>query len=426
MEKQAGKILDFFKSFFSNKIEDIGTEPSLTEEEQAKEKELEVETTQEKIDEREEQGIPEEQPPIDNEVLIDDIEEETGEVEKHPYKIILPPELEARLGDPAVDHSYSALKYLESLGYKTFRFVVNPASSHKSDICDEIAKKNPWELTPHLQNAVAEANAKGYPVAPIFFLTHVNSWGYLWVHAPTSIDQIPNNAPGIHMYDDQEDIDYDKDQLLTFLEDVIVDRYTLAPDMFETITPVGELHKELFEEEGPFSFETVEPTGEKSTRFFSNKNKVKYGEYNNDETVKHSGDVPTRCFSNNDIIKKSDSNWIESVKPIKTRKNTFIRNEIGLVQLIPKGSIGIQIGIYNDIAKIFFSDLERAILVPKNSVKIVELKESDKNEVDRGMFVSIDGDLALAMGMMDENLLVYEPEYEDYVGTDEWRLLEIV
>jgi hypothetical protein len=267
MEKEAVSFKDLgnkIKDFFSFDVKDIDfklDDPAVVDikQDQVDQEEKEEET-------KEQQGIPRqpkfvepnEQVPVAEPVL------ETGEVQVNQYKIVVPAELQARLGDPAVDHSYSALIYLESLGYQTFTFNINPAHS-KTDICDDIVANNPWTLSGVLR--WSESNnfkphwtpknkfRKTFPVAPLFQLSHPNCGCYLTVHPPTSADQIPDSAPGLHMWDDPERIKQEKELLLPKLPDVNVDRYTLAPAMFETLSPIGELNQEMSSQ--PFKTQEV-------------------------------------------------------------------------------------------------------------------------------------------------------------------------
>ena len=130
MKKEAGflqDIIDRMKSFFKEPIDE--TEKS--ELDLAVEQQEEVVDEVQDVEEKKEKNVPVSEPPIENEVLIHDIDVEEGEVEVNEYRLDIPPDLQARLGDPVVDHSYTALVYLHSLGYEEVDFMLNPIMNYR-------------------------------------------------------------------------------------------------------------------------------------------------------------------------------------------------------------------------------------------------------------------------------------------------------
>jgi hypothetical protein len=316
--------------------------------------------------------VPLEEPPIEDEVLIHDIDVEEGEVEAHEYRLAIPPDLQARLGDPAVDHSYTALMYLHSLGYDRVDFMLNPAEDREYDICDELAKISPWSLEHIVARAGDDATAKGYPIAPLFWMSHPGCLCYLFVYAPDSPDEIPDNAPGLHMWADEERLLAEKEELWNTLPSIVeVDSLTMGPDVFEAV-------KEI-------------------------------------------------TSKDNSRTKISNKNWVEEIKPIQIKENIYVKQPVGLIQIINKDAKGFQLEINNEIAKVFLYEFGREIYIPINSYSILNLSLSNKTNPDEGDFMVADEEgLAIAYGMLDDELLVYDPEYNNIVRIDDWKVLETV
>jgi hypothetical protein len=324
---------------------------------------------------------PKKEPPIEEEVTVSEVKEETGEVGEYPYKLHLPPELASRIGGASVDHSYSALMYLQSLGYKKFDFFTNPAHTHKYDICDALSRMSPWSLDYVLRDAESHSQLKGYPVAPLFHFAHVNCQGYVVVSPPTTIENIPDDAPGLHMWEDEAEIRREKENLLARLAPVIVNRFTLAPDMFEKAQQT----------QAPFT----------ST--------VKLHEW----------------YDVLPIRKKQGSQWIQSIRPIKINKILFIRDKLGLVQLLNKDLIGLQTESYNEIAKVFFPSLEISVTVPISGIDVLPLRTALNGDAKEGSFVLLeDEELGISLGKAGENLYVYDPSFNMIIEVDDWQLLE--
>jgi hypothetical protein len=324
---------------------------------------------------------PKKEPPIEEEVTVSEVREETGEAQEYPYKLHLPPELATRIGEPTVDHSYSALMYLQSLGYKKFDFFANPAHTHKYDVCDALSRMSPWSLDYVLRDAESHSQLKGYPVAPLFHFAHVNCQGYVVVSPPTTIDDIPDDAPGLHMWEDESEIRREKETLLSKLAPVIVNRFTLAPNMFEKI-------------------QTMQIPSTSTVRLHE-------------------------WYETLPIRKKKGSQWNHNVKPVKVKTTLFIRDKLGLVQLLNKDMVGLETESYNQISKVFFPSLEINVTVPISGIESLPLKIALSGDAKEGSFVLIeDEDLGISLGQVGENLYVYDPSFDMIVETDDWQLLE--
>lgn len=370
MKKEAQifqKLKDKLKSFFSTPIDE--TEES--EQDLAIERHDEVDV---------DDGVVLEESPIENEVLIQDIDVEKGEVESYEYRADVPPDLQARLGDPKVDHSYTALMYLYSLGYSQVDFMLNPAEDREYDICDELVNQNPWTLEGILANAGDDSLVEGYPIAPIFWMSHPGCLCYLHVHAPDTPDDIPDNAPGLHMWADEENIQKEKEELWNTLPTIVeVDSMTMGPEVFTRV-------KEMY-------------ASERWQNWF----------YNHGST------------------KKIAKGWVEEIKPVRIKENIFVKQPLGLVQVINKDAKGFQLETFNEIARVFLYEFGRDIFIPVDNLDILSLTLSSKTEPDDGDFVVSDEEyIAIAYGMIDGELLVYDPDYNNLVRVDDWQVLEIV
>lgn len=371
MRKEAGAIqdlIDKIKNFFAGPIDE--TEEKDTE--LATELHEEVVDEAQDIEKKKEQDIPTSEPPIEDEVLIHEIDVEEGEVEVHQYRADVPQDLQARIGDSDVDHSYTALMYLHTLGYDKVEFMLNPAEGRKYDICDELVNQNPWTLEGIVSNAIDDAAIKGYPVAPLFWMSHPGCLCYLHVYGPNMPEDIPDNAPGLHMWADEEMIMAEKEELFNDLPTIVeVNSMTMAPDVFV---------------------------------------KVK-------ETL--AKDISR--------IKRGGSGWEDEVKPIQIKENVYVKQPGGLVQIVNQGAKGFQLEIYNEVAKVFLYEFGRDIHVPIDSYNILSLSLSNKIDPDAGDYIVADEeDLAIAYGMVDGELLVYDPDYNNVVRIDAWKVLEIV
>lgn len=392
-EKIYDNLLNTLTFFFGMDVSDIESIPDITDD---KQKALGLESYTDYLQEVDEDKAEPEIPKvkeIEEEVEVVEPEIETGVVERNKYKIHLPPMLAARIGDPAVDHSYPALKYLESLGYKTFDFVVNPHHK-KNDICDEIARANPWELTGVLDAATEDAEAKAYPVAPIFNLTHINSKGYFHVYPPSSVDDIPDDAPGLvdPLQVSSEELFKDKQNLLARLMPVDITRFTFAPHMFEQV--------EQESEEG----------GIPDNRNFENMQSLLF-------------------LSAEDLEYLKTANFTEAPSPIVIKKDIFIKQPMGFMQLLLNGFRGFLLGYNDEVGRAYIYDLDNVVDIPMDVLDIIyedDLIETNADaDVKPGNFVSVDGELGITVEKSDSDLIVYSPIYGGTITTDTWKVLEI-
>jgi len=322
---------------------------------------------------------------------------EVGEVKVYTYKLNIPDELYARLGDVNVDHSFAVLRYLQSLGYVVMDFIINPDPSHKEDVCDRVADKNPWDLIGVLAAAKDDAANQGYPVAPIFWMTHPGCKGYLHVYPPSDIDQIPNDAPGLHMWEDEDKIIEEKTELMLQLPPVNVDRYTLAPMMFGEMSIPAEMSmgeeipEEMREKMRPY-YEGIEP----------------------EETAS----------ANLDRVKSAGPEWSFDVKPVRVKQTIFVKQPLGLIQVVLGDFIGLQSETFNKLTKVYLPDLERELVLPIDVVEILEVAVADTNDAEPGDFVLVDEDtIGLLLQQIGNEVIVYAPEFDGLLKTDEWTTL---
>ena len=362
MKKYSGfiqDIIDKINQFFSKPIDEV--------------EQSELDSALKQYEEVIEEADTPLETPIEDEVLIHDIDVEEGEVEVYEYRANIPPDLEARLGDPAVDHSYTALLYLFSLGYSKIDFELNPAEDREYDICDELAKQGPWDLSGILAGAIQDSAVQGYPVAPIFWLSHPGCLCYLHVYGPEYPDNIPDDAPGLSIWADEEKLLAEKEELYNNLPSIVeVDSLTMAPGIFDRVKRISS----------------------------KDNSRIKLGEV---------------------------QNWTEEIKPIQIKQNTYIRQPSGLIQIINKDAKGFQLETYNAIAKVFLYEFGRELYVPIDSYNILSLSLSSKSNPDEGDYIVGDEeDLGIAYGKVDDELLIYDPEYNNAVRIDSWRVLEIV
>jgi len=330
---------------------------------------------------------------VTEEVEVVEPELETGVVTRNTYKISLPPLLAARLGDSDVDHSYPALKYLESLGYKTFDFMVNPAHK-KNDICDEIARGGPWELEGVLSNAIADAEAGNYPVAPIFNLTHVNSKGYFRVYPPSTPDEIPDDAPGLvdATQVTPEQLLEDKRKLFSNFLPMDVTRLTYAPNMFELVspTPSTELRQEVYPEESE---------GSKSLTFLSK--------------------ADMRFIKIAEVIK--------NIQPITINKDTFIKQPLGFMRMLGKGFRGFIIDQNGDASRSYIYEIDDILVIPTDIADVVKFTNAvESDEVNEGDYILVDNEVGMVVDKAedDHSVVAYLPEFGGVVTTDTWQVLE--
>lgn len=382
--------------FDLNKLKDLDLRTDFVEDEKEKGKDKPI--------------IPEPEPEVGDGGIgwIEEPDLDKGTIIRNQYKVTVPPMLANRLGEPQVDHSYPTLKYLESLGYATCDFLVNPhPHNRKNDICDEVARGGPYNLTALLEESLNDAEVTGgyrgkpYPVAPIFYLTHIGSKGYLHVYPPTTAESIPDDAPGLidlsNEYNRQWDIGEilieEKKQKLLELKPVEVTSLTLPPDMFKEIeTPVS---SELRQEVSPEDYQDMRSL-----------------------TFMHSEDISK--------IRRAVA-VVSEIKPIRINKNIFIKQPNGFIQMVLKDFKGFMLEKINDIAKVYINELANTFYMALDNLELLNLIESSNSKsVKENDFVVIDGSIAIAVSDEEENeeLGVFIPEYETFAGTDTWQLLE--
>jgi hypothetical protein len=405
-EQSYDTLLNTLIFFFGVDIEGMQNIPDI---DLTKLKDLELHTDIVEDEKEKGEGLPfTEDVGRDSPIWIEEPEIDKGEVVRNQYMVNIPPMLANRLGEPQVDHSYPTLKYLESLGYETFDFIVNPHPHNRvNDICDEVARGGPHNLTALLLESLDDAEVGGhrgkpYPVAPIFYLTHIGSKGYLHVYPPVTADKIPNNAPGLidlsneynRQWDGAEILLEEKTKKLQELKPVEVNSLTLPPDMFKEmeVSTSSELRQEVFPEDYQ--------------------------------------DMRSLIFMHSEDMSKIRRiiAAISEIKPITIKKTVFIKQPNGFIQIILKDFKGFMLEKINDIAKVYINEFENAFYMSADNLEFLNLTEDATGKsVKENDFVLVDGSVAIAVSDEGENeeLGVFLPEYETFAGTDVWQLLEI-
>lgn len=249
--------------------------------------------------------------------------------------------------DLHIDHSYSALAYLNSLGYKDC--IWNFSETHqKRDICDDLQGRM-FSISDVL------ANSYHVPPSPIFSLSHPGCNCFLLCINPTSPDEIPNTAPGLPIYGDEEEIRKYKQRIFPNLLPIGVDRVTFPPT---------------------------------STHYSYVKQPARYA-----------------------------SEWKLSIQPVAT--NTLFRAflPLGFFRIFEPEMKGFLLERSSKFAKVYFYQLQRLFIVPLCALQVLSLvKTSEKKP---GVFITTSDTKEKTVGIIleirENSVLAYLPEYRSAV-----------
>ena len=273
-------------------------------------------------------------------------------------------------GAPGVDISISALFYLKSLGYTQAIWELHETHT-KKDICNNLAGRR-FNLISIIQSAEAHKASKGYgwPPATIYQYSHPNCKCRYEVKKPSMYTYIPDNAPGLPMNVSNEVLTDYKQRLFQILPDT----FTVDSDM---IAP----------------------------------------------------DEPFRIAIINDLMDRtkiaSEENWIDAIKPIKIEKSTIVDTGLGMRHPVNEGDIGFVLKQSDDKAQVYSYQYHRIFTVPKDIIRVVDLKKTDK-EPKKGNFVITEDDLLGFLYKIEEDgsMIVYVPEIESTVVINKLQMLD--
>lgn len=251
------------------------------------------------------------------------------------------------------DHSYNVFKYLDSLGYRDA--IWHLAESHpKVDVCDELeglSFTTDWLLFASQHN----------PPSPIFSRSHPDCRCYVECHPPSNYQEIPDNAPGLPIYANQDTLDEYKRQIFSNLFVIYVDSQTLAPPQDTLQLPI-------------YSY----------------------------------------LYSNRTKFAKESRKWVEDIKPIKTLKTFRLLQPLGIYRPMIDSYEGIQISTSDTISQIFFPLLNRTAQVPTELVEELSLKQStEEPKVDQYVYVDEEKTIGVITRILNDKIYCYIPEFDD-------------
>lgn len=229
--------------------------------------------------------------------------------------------------DFRVDNSYVVLSYLKSLGYNSAIWSLNEYHP-EPDVCDHIHGNN-FTLDELL------LNAQHNPPSPIFTLSHPGCYCFLTCNPPASPQNIPDTAPGLPSYGNQQDLVFYKEQLFSRLVPIQLDSVTMLPPEDDVLR-------------------------------YSNMDKYNLARYGTDkQTV------------------------VSYIKPVYLNKEIICYLPLNLRRPIIEKLKGCQFKIINNFSFVYFPDLNRNLLIPSKLLESINMeinKEIDTKSLNRGDF----------------------------------------
>ena len=342
-----------------------------------------------------------------------------------------------------IDSSINIFAYLLSLGYVEAIWGVGP--EYSDDNCHMITVdgyrtpvcKDNWGKTYLIQDVIKHANDHAskppsgnpyYPPVPIISLSHPKCSCHLTCRSPGSIDEIPDNAPGIPSFADEAVIIKYKKKLFKQLKDVEVDRWSILP---EDVLHIPQIQRTEEEDKKniPFKGEVIQanPNFKEEKKKPVKKEKEPTG-YATPEMLSYfrSNEASTE----DEIIKEGKSKWVEDIKPIILNRQFIYKQPLGIIRPVPVTYRGFQLEKNETHSKVYLSSLGYTIEVPLEIITYINLVPSEEEHLDSGMYISLEGELAIVLIAHDyENLICYLPEIDDVVYIDQndgYQILKIV
>jgi len=283
----------------------------------------------------------------------------------------VPPEVFTTAFSPDVDYSLGALLYLQALGYKECLWHLS--ENHPVlDICDNLYGRT-LSIDFLISNARDHSATKGYnPPSPIFALSHPKCICYLTCYPPSSIYEIPNDAPGLPIHGtDQELLPY-KEKLFNNLQTMHIDHITFPP---------LDAHKE------------------------------------------------SRQLVHNRIKVAKNSIWEENIKPVKVNEDFIAKLPLNFFRPIFKGYTGFILMSSIEEDEIYFIDLNRTINISKNfkdQITSISLEPNVDAELTPGTFVNINDEIGIVYRILGSDVLCYIPGFRNIVKVEEYIPLSII
>lgn len=412
--KEAGPILDYIRNLFKKKTSPEGPaapivtppiiEPVATNVEENVENAPETPLVEEP---KKEPEVPFVAPDIVTDVEDSNVEEyiefpevgEETEVPAYPYdgetspydayapyqdtfeppetfrEWIPPTDVTRYIFDVKKDYSLGALLYLQALGYKEAQWFLSEAHP-KYDVCDERAGQT-FSIAFLIEHAYRHASGdnpknKSYiPPSPIFSLSHPGCICYLTCLPPMSVDNIPDNAPGLPIHAKPELLTQYKQILFNNLKVIIIDSITMPP---------LDLH----------SANQLEASIRDSLR------------------------------------KKEASSWEEVRNPVNVNTNFISKLPLGFTRPIFTGYKGVELGRHKEHSKVYLLEMNRIVTIPTKYLSTLEMTRSDDiYNIKRGDFIIVDDTLSIVYRVMqNKDIFAFVPDFNHIMRVDEWVLLK--
>lgn len=322
-----------------------------------------------------------------------------------------------------VDASLNTLLYLKDLGFTTALWQIGPEhkSSFKSKkemkdhckptefsggipVCDFLNGRS-FPIDELLSGAIAHSDQHAYyPLKPIIAQTHPGCKCHLVCWQPSSPEEIPDTAPGVPTFgDDEEKLEYKK-QIFNRIgsNPITVDRWTVLSK---------EIYKMSDNAEGRIVDEwDVRQSVQSQSGIRRYKKKIEY-----------------EAGFQDIWVKRASESWSESIKPIALTSSYVYRSILGPIRPIPHTYIGFQTNISDEYSLVYLGDMNRSIVAPIEYIQEVHLKENPSLDVDAKTFVKIDDSFGIVIKVFDPNkILCYLPEFGTTAFVDSVIPLEIV
>lgn len=256
--------------------------------------------------------------------------------------------------DLTKDNTYPCLEYLISLGYQNGMWMINEQTHKDYDVCDEYHGLT-FNLTSMLSSAQREA--------PLFTQSHVGCRCYILCFPPTSISEIPDDAPGLPINGTREEIDRRKELLKANL----IQLPLYADSRLNTsISQIA-------------SFHTWIKTG-------------------------------------------SSKKSIPFILPVELPFDLVVYYDNMLSQVLYKGSKGFLLEVYDKtgVGYVYFSNRNAILPLHVYYLKCITTfdRASTSSTIEPNSFVLIDGEIGIVQRVLNNSIYCYLPRFESIVVTD--------
>jgi len=247
-----------------------------------------------------------------------------------------------------------------------------------------------------------------FPPKPIVSMSHPACACHLICWPPTSVEDIPDSAPGIPTFGDYDDILQYKREIFERISSgqMKVDRFTI-------------LSKEILKESEHAKAYTVD-------EWDVRKKLLKYPAFQR-EVEREETEEEYHASAKDVWVKTAADSWHEDIQPVAIATPHIFKSFLGPIRPIPDTYVGLRTHSDGQYSLVFVGDMARHSFIPNTYLTDLKLRKHDPSEIKPVMFVDVDGSIGIVISIFDDDkILCFVPDLGTSVFVDYVEPLEII